>query len=245
MHVESKARLFELLRHSERASTHLYLIRHGQTEGNVKHLLIGSTDMPLDDLGMRQAAQIGNRMSTIRLDAVVSSPLRRASTTAGEIARHQRLELTIDPRLVEIHFGHCEGLTISEAVARYPELMTVGADPLDEHFAWPGGDIRSQFHANVLATFTEIALAWPDSHVAVVCHGGVIGSLIAQLDGGSPNDIAAYPVANCSITHLEVHAEGTTAHLMNDYSHLEAVHTQPFTYTLPVLDDRDAETRER
>lgn len=245
VHVDSKVRLFEVLRHSERASTHLYLIRHGQTEGNVKHLLIGRTDMPLDDLGMRQASQIGERMSTIRLDAVVSSPLRRARITAGEIARHQRLDLTIDARLVEIDFGHCEGMTIAEAVAQYPELMSLYADPLDALFTWPGGDTRSTFHASVLATFTEIALAWPDRHVAVVCHGGVIGSLIAQLDGGSPNDIAAYPVANCSITHLEVHAAGTTAHLMNDYSHLEAVHTEPFTYTLPELDDPDAETRER
>jgi broad specificity phosphatase PhoE len=237
--------MFELLRHSNHASSHLYLIRHGQTAGNVNHVLIGHTDMALDDLGLLQAAQIGARMSAIRLDAIISSPLQRARITAGEIARRQQLELTIDPRLIEIHFGHCEGLTLVEAVERYPAVMSLHADPLDEHFTWPGGDLRSQFHANVLATFTDIAIAFQDKHVAVVCHGGVIGSLIAQLDGGSPNDIAAYPVSNCSITHLEVHAAGTTAHLMNDSSHLEAIRAEPLSYSTPKIDDCDGETREQ
>jgi len=226
-------RIYERLRHETPGSTHLYLVRHGQTAGNVAHQLIGHTDMPLDDLGLRQARQVGDRMRSIPLDAVVSSPLQRALVTAMEIARHQGIEVELDDRLKEMHFGHVEGLTMAEAVERYPAIMALHADPLDEHFGWPGGDVRSGFHDAVFATFTDIAVAHLGRRVAVVCHGGVIGSLLAQLDGGSPNDYAAYPVANCSVTHLEVHPEGTTAHCLNDIGHLEVVRTEPWSFTIP------------
>jgi broad specificity phosphatase PhoE len=228
-----RLRSFDRLRHPNRGTSHLYLVRHGQTAGNVDHRLIGHTDMPLDDLGLQQARQVGERLRSTRLDAVVSSPLQRARVTAGEIARHQHLEPAIDHRLKEMHFGDAEGLTIAEAVVRFPDIMRLRTDPFDEHFAWPGGDIRSQFHAAVFATFIDLAVKFQDQHVAVVCHGGVIGSLVAQLDGGSPNDYATYPIANCSVTHLEVHADGTTAHLVNDICHLDAVRTEPFTFTTP------------
>lgn len=231
--ADDQIRIFERLRHHTPGATHLYLVRHGQTSGNVTHQLIGHTDMPLDDLGLRQARQVGLRMRFVPLDAIVCSPLQRARITADEIARHQPVELTIDYRLKEINFGHAEGLTMAEAVRRHPEVMRLHTDPLDEHFGWPGGDVRSRFHAAVFATFADIAIVHQHQHVAVVCHGGVIGSLLAQLDGGSPNDYASYPVANCSVTHLEVDTNGTIAHLMNDIAHLEVVRTEPWSFTIP------------
>jgi len=231
--ADAQIRIFEKLRHATPGSTHLYLVRHGQTLGNVEHLLVGHTDMPLDDLGMRQASQVGLRLQSVPLDAIVASPLRRAHNTAGEIARHHEVEILLDHRLKEMNFGHAEGLTMAEAASRYPDIMRLHTDPLDEHFGWPGGDVRSRFHAAVFTTFADIALAWQHRHVAVVCHGGVIGSLLAQLDGGSPNDYATYPVANCSVTHLEIGLEGATAHIMNDIAHLEVVRTEPWTFTIP------------
>ncbi len=241
--ADAQIRIFERLRHATPGSTHLYLVRHGQTPGNVGHLLVGHTDMALDELGLNQARQVGLRMQSAPLDAVVASPLSRAHVTAAEIARHHDIPVTLDERLKEINFGHAEGLTMAEAVSRYPEVMTLHTDPLDEHFVWPGGDARSRFHAAVFTTFADIALTWQHRHVAVVCHGGVIGSLIAQLDGGSPNDYATYPVANCSVTHLEVGLDGATAHLLNDIAHLDSVRTEPWNFTIPV--DAPAPDEER
>jgi 2,3-bisphosphoglycerate-dependent phosphoglycerate mutase len=228
--IPSTGHVYDLLRHSTTGSTHLYLARHGQTEGNRLRQLIGHTDVPLDDLGLAQARQVGEHMRTVELDAVISSPLQRARVTAEEIARHHDLTVEIDHRLREMHFGHVEGLTIAEAVARHPEIAILQHEPDHPDFAWPGGDVRRAFHEAVLATFTDLALTHLDRHVAIVCHGGVIGSFIAQLDGGSPNDYDAYPIANCSVTHLEVHAEGTTRHRYNDVAHLEAVSTEVFTF---------------
>jgi broad specificity phosphatase PhoE len=227
-------RIFDLLRHSQTGSTHLYLIRHGQTDGNLRHQLIGHTDMPLDELGMVQAAQVGEHMRDVPLDSVISSPLVRAHFTAERVAEHHGLTVTVDDRLREMHFGDAEGMTMAEAIARFPEIARLRDFPDDPDFAWPGGAPRAMFHAEVLTTMSDIALAHLDRHVAVVCHGGVIGSFIAQLDGGSPYDFAAYPVANCSVTHLEVHADGTTEHRYNDVAHLESVATDVWSFAAEI-----------
>lgn len=230
---EIETRRFGGLRHAQEQPANLYLVRHGQTPGNVKHQLIGHTDMALDDLGVQQARQVGLYMRSIRLDAVIASPLVRARVTATEIARHQGHELRLDPRLREMNFGYAEGLTMVEATERYPEILVLQDDPFNETFAWPGGDMRRDFHDRIFATIEEIASGNAGLSVAVVCHGGVIGSLIAQLDGGSPNDYASYPVANCSVTHLEVRATETIAHRINDFSHLDMVRTEAWSVTIP------------
>jgi broad specificity phosphatase PhoE len=224
-------RQFETFRHEQDTFTHLYLIRHGQTEANLRHQLAGHLDIPLDELGVQQARQVGLRMRDVRLDAIISSPLQRAKVTASQVALHQRLDLVFEERLREIHFGQAEGLTLAEAAEKFPELLRLRDDPFDNQFGWPGGDVRADFHSRVFSTISEIAYTWQERHVAIVCHGGVIGSFIAQLDGGSPNDYEAYPVANCSITHLEVTSSGTKAHLVNDIAHLDVVRTEPFSYT--------------
>ncbi len=226
-------RTFDRLQHAQDRPSNLYLVRHGQTPGNVNHQLIGHTDMALDDLGVQQARQVGLTMRSIRLDAVIASPLQRARLTAAEIARHQGRELRLEPRLREMNFGYAEGLTMVEATERFPEVLTLQDDPFNETFVWPGGDMRREFHDRIFATIEEIAVSHAGLHVAVVCHGGVIGSLIAQLDGGSPNDYGRYPVANCSVTHLEVQATRTIAHRINDFSHLDMVRTEAWSVVIP------------
>lgn len=214
-------------------ATHLYLIRHGQTSANVRHQLAGHTDVPLDELGLSQAQQVGDRMRQVALQAIVTSPLQRARRTAEAIANHHRLRLREDQRLKEIHFGHAEGLTLSEAGTAFPELLRLRDDPNSADFAWPGGDRRSDFHARIFGAFADLAQQHLNQHLAVVAHGGVITSIVAQLDGGSPNDYERYQIANCSVTHIEVSHHGSLVHLLNDITHLDVVRTEPFTYADP------------
>lgn len=214
------------LRHDGDATTHLYLVRHGQTSANVLQQFAGHYDVALDEIGLAQAAQVGDHMRSVQLDAIVSSPLQRAYVTAENIAQHHGLPIATDDRLREMFFGHAEGLTMAEAIVRFPELKNLDEHPDDLDIGWPGGETRREFHDRTFAVIGEIATTHLDRHVAVVCHGGVIGSIIAQLDGGSlTRSFAEYPIHNCSVTHLEVHAEGTTNHRFNDVAHLEIVNT--------------------
>ena len=215
-------------------STHLYLVRHGQTEANVRHQLAGHTDVPLDPLGQSQARQVGERLRSEALQAIVTSPLQRALHTAEAIGVHHNLVPHEDHRLKEMHFGVAEGLTLSEAGVLHPEILTLLNDPMIADFAWPGGDQWSDFHARVFAAFADIAQRYRNQSLALVSHGGVISSIVAQLDGSSPNDYDTYQIANCSITHIEVTQHGAHLHLVNDIAHLDVVRTEPFTYADPI-----------
>lgn len=220
-------RALDLLRHPTQGETTLYLIRHGQTAANINQQLVGLTDTPLDALGLRQAREVAERLRHVRIDALLTSPLSRAVATAGEITRTTGLPGEVVPGLSEMHFGAAEGLTLAQVLVQFPEVRPLLDDIDDASFAWPGGDSRHGFHQRVLATFLGILERFERRHVAVVCHGGVIGSFFAQIEGGAPNDYARYAVANCSVTHLVVTRDHTQVHLWNDVAHLSDVELHP------------------
>lgn len=224
---DSGVRALDLLKHPTQGETTLYLIRHGQTLANINNLLVGAMDVPLDPLGEQQARWVAERMRGVQLDALLSSPLHRARATATEIASTTGLKPEIVPGLSEMHFGDAEGLTLDQVIMQFPEIASLIDDIDNSAFAWPGGDSRAGFHQRVLATFIGILERYERQHIAVVCHGGVIGSIFAQIEGGSPNDYARYAVANCSITHLVVTPDHTQVHLWNETGHLQEVQRAP------------------
>ena len=203
--------------------TELILIRHGQTEGNLRRLLVGRTDMPLDDLGRRQAAATADfAAAAYQPDLVISSPLVRARDTAGEIGRRLGLPVEIEPGLVELDFGDVEGWAIEEALTHHPHMAEILLDPDGNDYSWPNGEMLGDFHRRVVECFRMLGEKHHGHHVIVVTHGGVIGSYYAQIDGRNPNDFTAYHFENCGVTRVEiidgeprVLEANLTAHLLN------------------------------
>jgi len=215
---------FPHLRHpSPTGRTSLYLVRHGRTASNVAGLLHGSTDVPLDDHGLAQAHRIADRFAELPpVDVLVSSPLSRALTTATIIGARIGRTPSLMPELVEIDFGRIEGVAVARLVEEYPEVAAGLADLDDDEIGWPAGEKRGAFHRRVYAAFLAILAEYHDHRVAVVAHGGVIGSILAGVHGVNPNDWSRFHVHNCSLTHLEVVKTATTVHLLNDICHLDA-----------------------
>jgi probable phosphoglycerate mutase len=210
------------LRHPSNGETTLYLVRHGRTESNVMQILHGSTDVPLNSLGIKQAHLIADRLAReVSADAIVSSPLDRALTTARIIGERLNLEPVVVPGLSEMDFGALEGVTIDAIERDHPEIAKRLWDFDDYDLTWPKGESRRQFHTRVLATFQAILAENVGQSVVVVAHGGVIGSLLAQIEGESPNNWSAYQIANCGLSHLHITAEHTAVHLVSDVVHLE------------------------
>lgn len=210
--------------HPHGGSTTFYLIRHGRTSGNVQRRLQGRTDIPLDPFGMRQAVLIAERLAAqVRADALIASPLSRAFATATAISERMNLPIELHHDLVEMSFGDLEGLTLDEIATRYPELSELGADPENYDFGWPNGESRHQFHTRVKTTFESLMDTYRNHAVIVVAHGGVLGSLLAQVRGTSPNDWISNHLENCSFSHVEVLADRTVIHCMNDATHLSTL----------------------
>jgi broad specificity phosphatase PhoE len=196
-------------------------VRHGRTEGNVRRILVGRTDIPLDELGYRQAAVMAQHITALkRPDVIIASPLLRARETAQAIADRLDLPIEIEPDIAELNFGSYEGWLLEDIRAQQPEFAAQFADlNIDTH--WPGGERLSEFHLRVRTAISRLATRYPSHTAVIVSHGGVLGSLAAQLLGTPPNDWSRYRIRNCSITHLEIGSKHSVFHRFNDCTHLD------------------------
>jgi len=208
--------------------TELYLVRHGETDWNLARRIQGSTDIPLNTTGREQAAATGRLLAKRQWDAVVSSPLSRASETAAIIARETGLGA---PELVEAiaerNYGDAEGMTGAEIDARYP----AGAEV-------PGRESREQVVERAMPALIAIAEQHPGQSVIVVSHGGVIRSVVNAVEPGTS---AAELIRNGSV-HSFRHVDGALRLIaFNDPIEVESL-----DYATDELEEQNAiEARER
>ena len=152
----------------------VYLIRHGQTQGNLERRYIGATDQPLCPQG--RAALAGKRPPAV--GKVYVSPLRRCRETAALLFPTQPQEVV--PDLRECGFGAFENHTYEELKddpAYQAWLDTAGQS------APPGGEGKEDMARRTLAAFRAIAARHgPEDAIALVVHGGTIMALLEALE---------------------------------------------------------------
>jgi 2,3-bisphosphoglycerate-dependent phosphoglycerate mutase len=153
--------------------THIIIVRHGQTEWNIKGIRQGHLDSRLTERGMAQATALGQRLGREKFTALYSSDLGRAVETAREIARVTGHEIITDARLRERHLGIFQGLNGEEITTKYPEerrLMRTGGPT----YVIPGGESMVQQVARNVAFLDYLAQKHLGETVVVVTHGGVV-----------------------------------------------------------------------
>ena len=102
-------------------ATNIILVRHGETEWNHLRRIQGQIDIPLNDVGLRQAQAVGRRLAQLPIEAVYTSDLRRASDTAAPIAAARGVAAQPDQRLRERHYGGFQGSYYDELQRADPE----------------------------------------------------------------------------------------------------------------------------
>ena len=100
----------------------LYIIRHGQTDWNVEGKIQGRQDIPLNDMGRRQARALADGMKSRPVASVYSSPQKRAMETAEAIAGPLGLTVKAVPQLMEIGYGDWEGRSAEDILTTDREL---------------------------------------------------------------------------------------------------------------------------
>lgn len=159
--------------------TDLVLVRHGATEWNETKRAQGHADIPLSDLGRRQAVGIAQELAHLPVVGVYSSDLIRAYDTAAPIARLHDLEVRKDPDLREIDQGEWTGLHTDEIRARWPALWGAAR----HYSSRPGGESPAMVRARALRALRRIVEEYPDGTVVIVSHGGTIRWLSAEALG--------------------------------------------------------------
>jgi broad specificity phosphatase PhoE len=155
------------------------LIRHGVTDWNAARRFQGHTDLPLSEPGRAQAGALADRLSTVAIDAVYSSDLRRAAETAQAVAAPHGLAVRLDARLREFAFGAWEGLTWEQIVAGRPDLAQTGwTDP--RCYAPEGGETFELVCERLRQFLDEVAVSGA-ACVAAVTHAGVLHAAVELL----------------------------------------------------------------
>ena len=151
----------------------IYLIRHGETEANIKHIYCGSTDLPLSEAGVEklQARKKDETIRRVREDAArfVTSGMTRTEQTLrllfGDVAHK------VDPRFREIDFGIFEMCSYHDT-PKYQKWL----EGDNEASVCPGGESGRQMEARVIEAFSELS-----DDTVVVTHGGVIAAIMTNL----------------------------------------------------------------
>src|SRR4029077_632591 len=186
----------------------LFLFRHGETDWNREGRLQGHTDTALNDTGLAQAKALGETLRIHRLDAVASSDLSRARTTAQIVAEALSIPLFTDAGLRETNVGAAEGLLWSDAKTRFSEGLTERWYSKGD-VAFPGGETGIATRTRGLAALRRFATQQPYRRIGVSTHGAMVRQLMKHaLPPGSP----PAPVRNTTLYVLRY--EPTTDRLM-------------------------------
>jgi len=182
----------------------IYYIRHGETQWNADGRLQGTKDVPLNDLGRRQAAAAGRILAGLLARdgrsaaslAFVASPLGRARATMELVRGALKLppgEYAIDARLREIAYGQWEGSTLPEMQAKDPVFFARRqADKWS--VAAPGGESYAAVQARVTDWYEQVTV-----DTVAVAHGGTARALMVALGFETPASAADLAIAQGAV----------------------------------------------
>lgn len=198
--------------------TTIYLIRHGEAEGNIFRRFHGQYDSLLTPRGHRQVACVAKRFENIHIDGCFASDLTRTSLTARSIYVPKGLQLKRDPRFREISVGIWEDTPYS-----YLEIV-------DEKRMWEfnhnppvwsveGGECFEEFTARFLEGIRDAAEEYDGGTIAVFAHGAVIRGTLMRLF--FMNELDKLPYSdNTGVCKLTYEKGNLSYEFLNDNSHI-------------------------
>lgn len=182
--------------------TTFYIFRHGQTDWNINKRLQGKTDIPLNELGLKQASKLADHMKKLPLEMIVSSPLIRAQKTAELVNQYHNLEIEYDLGLRELDFGEAEGLTVIDAQEKYgADLWNnfIKHDDESNKFCFPGGEPKGLALERGLSMLKRLSENRHE-HIALSSHGGILRLLIHSF---LPEGTEPIQISNCILYKIE------------------------------------------
>ena len=197
----------------------IFLIRHGETEWNRQSRLQGNSDMHLSPEGLNQAKILAENAPFKHADAIYSSDLSRAVTTAKIIAERFNLNVKTMPELRETDFGDWEGRFIDELFAESPRSFgKFFTDP--ERCHPPHGETFLECQARVMIGIREIIANHDNQNVIVVSHGAAIRLILGAALDMPIHKMWAIAQFNMALNVLRVDDGEITVELMNSTEHL-------------------------
>lgn len=201
----------------------LYLVRHGETDGNSQQWFQGASDVPLNATGIEQARCLSRFMKDIHFDAIYTSTLSRAYTTAQIIAEPHQLPVQQYPELREISFGVWERHTYDEITKQWPgEIEAFYAS--EGKMRARGGESFLEVRDRITAKTKELLSHHADGDsIMIVSHGAAIRCLLFGLLELDFRKLWCFQQYNTAFTIIEYYGSRSVMTLMNCTQHLEGM----------------------
>jgi len=209
-------------------ATRIIAIRHGETLWNVDTRIQGHRDIPLNDRGRWQAAQVARALAGEPIAAVYASDLLRAHATGAAIAEAAGAPLHAEPDLRERSFGELEGRTFAEIEATLPEQARRWRQR-DPHFAPEGGESLTLLRARIAEVTARLAARHPGQQIVLVAHGGVLDVLYRLATGQELQAPRTWLLANAAVNRLLWTPEALTLVGWGDTGHLDSAAREEIT----------------
>ncbi len=205
------------------APTRLYLIRHGQSDGNAEGRFGGHGPTPLSALGREQAEKTARVLKKEGVDVIYSSDLLRAMQTAEPLGKLLGIPVHSCPEFRERHVGVLEGLTFDESKRDYPKDY-YALVKRNIHHVITEGESYSHLLRRATAKLSDLLRNHQSERIAIYSHTGAICFLILHLLGAIHRDTKNTPwiiTSNCGINRFELRGTRNVRVLaLNDTRHL-------------------------
>tara|TARA_Y100000310_G_scaffold345532_1_gene466141 strand:- start:6818 stop:7438 length:621 start_codon:yes stop_codon:yes gene_type:complete len=153
----------------------LIIVRHGQTEFNLKGFVQGQSDVPLNDTGKEQAQRVALKLQNEKINIAFSSDLPRALETAEAIMKyHPNVKLQLSELLREVKAGELEGTKKSDDDRKINWT---------QYYKAKDGESFFEGQERMIKFYKEILEKHLGETVLLVSHGGVMGSFFIHLLG--------------------------------------------------------------
>lgn len=203
--------------------TTIYLIRHGEAEGNIYNRAQGQFNSNLTPFGHRQLEKLANRFLDIDVDKVYASDLKRAFLTGKCIADMKNLEVIKSEKLREINLGIIEDLPWADFPKLYPEMA----------FEWknspktckiPQGESPLEVGQRIFDEITAISCENDEKNIVIASHGAGIRYFLYKILGFDINDLKAIEWCdNTSVAKILYENGKFDVQYQGDNSHLEGL----------------------
>lgn len=193
-------------------TNHLYLLRHGENPANLSKVFSNRhIDHPLTEKGILQAEQTADYFAKQGLDAVYSSPLKRAAQSAEIIANRLNLDVTVKEAFREIDVGSLEGRPATPADwALHAQIMNDWIDGKNDA-TFPGGENYDDLWARMKSGLLAVTTGRSSQKILVVGHGGIMTVCLKDLCPGLDIEwLRTTHWDNCAFAEIALKRQGDT-----------------------------------
>lgn len=200
--------------------TTFYIVRHGQTDWNLKGVLHGgNANTSLNTTGKQQAQELAEVLQQIHFDAIFASDLDRAVQTAEIIAKDRDLTIKTAKALREKSYGSYEGRdrqAVKEELKHLFDAVEKLSDEEKMKFKiYQDGESDAEAVERFMRHLREIAIAYPGKTILIASHGGIMRYLLIKLGWASYDELATHGIKNAAF--IKVACDGIDFFIKETY----------------------------